>query len=81
MISAELRSCDNQSLTTSSGQSDRCGNPFCNSSIEPLPDGYRRTARRYCSDQCKMDGYVLRKAKEMIDRVGIVKFNAILEGL
>ena len=55
-------------------------NPFCNSIIEPLPDGgWRRTKRRYCCDRCKTDGYVLRRAKAMIAEVGIVEFNAILE--
>ena len=29
-----------QSLTTSSGHSGECSNPFCNSIIEPLSDGY-----------------------------------------
>jgi hypothetical protein len=36
---------------------------------------------RYCCDRCRMDGYVLRRAKAMIDEVGIVEFNAILDDL
>ena len=43
MSSAALQSCVVQSLTTSSGHSDACQNPFCKSVIEPLPDGWRRT--------------------------------------
>ena len=57
MSSAALQSCVVQSLTTSSGQSDACQNPFRKSVIEPLPDGWRRTKRRYCSNRCRMDGY------------------------
>jgi hypothetical protein len=66
-------------LTTSSGHSGKCQNPFCKTVIEPLPDGeWRRTERRYCSNRCKMDGYVLRRAKEMIGEVGIIEFNNLL---
>jgi hypothetical protein len=28
-----------------------------------------------------MDGYVLRRAKAMMDKVGVVEFNAILKGM
>jgi hypothetical protein len=27
-----------------------------------------------------MDGYVLRRAKAMVDEIGVVEFNAILQG-
>jgi hypothetical protein len=60
MSSAAAGSFDIKSLTTSSGQSDACQNPFCKSIIEALPDGWRRTKRRYCSNPCKLDG-VLRR--------------------
>ena len=66
MSSVAARSFDIQSLTTSSGQSDACQNPFCKSVIEPLPDGWRRTKRRYCSNRCKLDGYALRRAKALL---------------
>ena len=66
-------------LTTSSGQSDSCGNPFCESAIDPLPDGYRRTMRRYCSDRCRMDAYALRRAKVLLNRVGVIEFHRLLD--
>ena len=70
-----MTSFNSEPLTTSEGHSGRCQNPFCNSIIEPLPDGeWRRTERRYCCDRCKTDGYVLRRAKAMIDEVGIIEF-------
>lgn len=34
---------------------------------------------RFCSDRCRMDGYVLRRAKAMIAEVGIIQFNEMLE--
>ncbi len=79
MSGAALRSCVVQSLTTSSGQSDPCQNPFCKSVIEALPDGWRRTKRRYCSNPCKLDGYALRRAKALLNRVGIVRFHTLLD--
>jgi len=51
---AEPAACVNLVVTTSSGHSQRCGNPFCNADIEPLNRGHwRRTKRRFCSDHCK----------------------------
>ena len=79
MSSVAARSFDIKSLTTSSGQFDACQNPFCKSVIEPLPDGWRRTKRRYCSNRCKLDGYALRRAEALLNRVGIVRFHDLLD--
>ena len=79
MSGAALRSCAIKSLTTSSGQSDTCQKPFCKSIIEALPDGWRRTKRRYCSNRCKLDGYALRRAEALLNRVGIVRFHDLLD--
>ena len=79
MSSAALQSCVVQSLTTSSRQSGKCGNPFCESIIEPLPEGYRRTERRYCSNPCKLDGYALRRVKALLNKVGIIRFHELLD--
>jgi len=76
---AVLRSCAIKSLTTSSGQSDTCQKPFCKSIIEALPDGWRRTKRRYCSNRCKLDGYALRRAKALLAKVGISTFHVLLD--
>jgi hypothetical protein len=35
--------------------------------------------KKFCCDRCRMDGYVLRRAKAMLDEVGIVELNAILQ--
>jgi hypothetical protein len=32
-----------------------------------------------CSDRCRMDRYVLRRARAMLEEVGIVELNAILQ--
>lgn len=35
-------------------------------------------AKLSCSNRCRLDRYVLRRAKAMLDEVGIVELNAIL---
>jgi hypothetical protein len=73
MIRAEARSFDNEPLTEKHDSSERCLNPFCESSV------ISRKGKKYCCDRCRMDGYVLRRARAMIDEIGIVEFNAILQ--
>ena len=53
-------------LTTSSGHFERCQNPLCDTPIEPLEGGWRRTAKRFCSDDCKMAGWILKRAGELL---------------
>jgi hypothetical protein len=64
-----------QSLTTS----EKCQNPLCSKTIEPLQRGWRRTQRRFCSNRCKIDGWVIRRTSEILKQVGMVKFLEILE--
>jgi len=73
MSHQEAQSFTSAPLTDNGGHSERCGNPFCQNAMKA------RTGKKFRGDRCRMDGYVLRRAKEMIDRVGIVKFNSILE--
>ena len=47
--------------------------------LRPLPDGWRMTKRRYCSNRCKLDGYALRRAKALLNRVGIISFHVLLD--
>jgi hypothetical protein len=68
----KARSFDSEPLTAKQGHSERCQNPFCSSPMES------RKGKRACSDKCRMDRYVLRRAKQMMDEVGIVEFSAIL---
>lgn len=35
--------------------------------------------KKFCCDRCRMGGYVLRRAKTMLEEVGIMEFNAILQ--
>jgi len=50
-------------------------NPICENQIEPItPDNgkraWRRTPRRFCSDQCKMDSLALRRAARVLWPLG-----------
>ena len=58
-------------LTANNGDSGRCFNPFCHTMAT-------KRGKCYCSDKCRMDGYVLRRARAMLAEVGTVEFNAIL---
>jgi hypothetical protein len=76
MTRTEARTFDSKALTQSFGHSQPCANPFCKGVVIKSPRGKHG---RYCSDRCRMDGYVLRCARAMLDEVGIVEFNEILQ--
>jgi hypothetical protein len=63
-----MTSFNSEPLTVNGGQSERCFNPFCNAPMTA------RSGKTYCSDRCRTDGYVLRRAKAMIKQVGVITF-------
>ena len=80
MSQAELEPCLSLVVTTSTGHSQRCVNPFCNAVIEPLNGGrWRRTERRHCNDDCKLDHHALVRARAVLNRVGIIRFHDLLD--
>jgi hypothetical protein len=77
MSQADAQSCASEPLTEFHGHSQRCSNPFCDA---PMPAKNKHApVKLACSDRCRMDRYVLRRAKAMLDEVGIVELNAILQ--
>lgn len=48
------------------------------STSEAFNLGNKRTERRFCSARCKGDGYVIRRAKQMMREAGFLRFAAIL---
>ena len=70
------RKCTSTALTRFSGHSKPCANPFWVVVVEIKSTKGKHG--RYCSDRCRTDGYVLRRAKSMIAEVGIIEFNARL---
>ncbi len=56
----------------------KCASPFCDGVAKRSPKGKHG---RYCSPHCRMDGFVLRRAKKLMDRVGVVAFVARLDAI
>ncbi len=73
MISTARRKLEIEPLTDNGGHSERCGNPFCEAELTG------RKGKKFCSDRCRLDAYVLRRAKKMIDRIAIPRFIALLK--
>ena len=75
MSHAEPRTCARTALTQLNGHSQRCSNPFCDAVVKiKSPRGKHG---RYCSTDCRMDGYVLRRAKALLNRVGIIRLDEL----
>jgi hypothetical protein len=72
-----VRSCVEAALTQLNGHSLRCANPFCHNAVEiKSPRGKHG---RYCCDHCRMDGYALRRARALLNKVGLIEFHELLE--
>jgi hypothetical protein len=75
--SAEARTCVRTALTQLNGHSQRCANLFCVINVEiKSPRGKHG---RYCCARCRFDGYALRRAKALLDKVGVVRFHVLLD--
>ena len=80
MSHAEPAECANLVVTTSSGHSQWCANPFCNAGIESMIHGrWRRTKRRFCSDACKYDYHALRRVKTLLKGIGIDELRRLFD--
>ena len=74
MTRPDAQSFVSEALTANHDSSERCLNPFCHDGRMDAKRG-----KKFCCDRCRMDGYVLRRARAMLDEVGIVELNAILQ--
>ena len=45
---------------------ERCSSPICNNEIEPEGENWRRTPKKFCSDQCKTDAWAIRKTADLL---------------
>ena len=75
---ADHTECARTALTHIQNGFERCGNPFCDRQREIKPRGKHG---RYCSAPCRMDGYALKRAKALLNRVGIIRFHELMDGL
>jgi hypothetical protein len=77
MSSAEARTFARTALTQLNSHSQRCANPFCDRAVViRSPKGKHG---RYCCARCRFDGYALRRAKALLDKVGVVRFHVLLD--
>jgi hypothetical protein len=57
-------------LQLDSSKLKACSNPVCKNPIPELPANgtkrWRRTKRRFCSDRCRIDGWVLARAARIL---------------
>ena len=77
MAMADPQTFASEALTEFQGYPERCSNPFCHAPM--AVKNKHAPVKLVCSGRCRMDRYVLRRAKAMVDEVGIVEFNAILQ--
>jgi hypothetical protein len=77
MTPTEHAACARTALTQLNGHSQRCANPSCDAVVKiKSPRGKHG---RYCSTDCRMDGYALRRAKALLAKVGIIRFHTLLD--
>lgn len=64
-----------QPLTAEFGDVQKpCASPICDRAVVPNGRG-----KKFCSDRCRLDGYVIRRAKTMIVQLGVSRFTDLLK--
>ena len=60
----------NSSLRLARAANKACANPVCQGSIDELPQAnrkvWRRTPRKFCSQRCKREGWILAQAAKIL---------------
>jgi hypothetical protein len=79
-IRIDGRSVDTEPCTTSSGHSERCHNPLCANQVEPLENGWRRTERRFCKDECRQHASLIRRVSKLLENETDERALEILRG-
>src|SRR5215831_14214127 len=79
-VGPDRESSSSSRLQLAGGNPEHCGNPLCHNLIEP-PSGstWRRTARKYCSDECRQAGWVLARAAKLLFQLEPAEWFAILK--
>ena len=77
LTQAKHPECAIEPLTATSEDSQRCGNPFCAEAITIKS----QRGKLYCCDHCRMDGYALKRAKALLNRVGVIRFHELMDRL
>jgi hypothetical protein len=72
-VKLDMESLLSELFTAKPHSSEPCANPFCRLSTDS------KLGKKFCSSRCRMDDYVLRRARAMLVEIGAIKFNAILK--
>jgi hypothetical protein len=64
--------------TTRERHLERCGNPICDNPVEPIENGWRRTERRHCSEECRQQASIIKRAAALLVPLGKEKAWRIL---
>jgi len=61
--------------------SEPCGSPVCSNVIEPESENqWRRTPKKFCSDECRTDAWALRRTRKLLAPLSEDKRQEILFG-
>ncbi len=71
---------DIEPCTTRERHSERCQNPLCGNRVGPLENGWRRTERRFCKDDCRQHASLIRRLATLLADVPDEKALEILRG-
>ena len=58
-----------------------CQNPLCGKQVSAIENGWRRTERRFCSDLCKQQASILRRAAALLGPLGKDRAWEIITGV
>jgi hypothetical protein len=79
-IQIEGQGLDNEPCTTRERHSERCQNPLCGNQVEPLENGWRRTERRFCKDDCRQHASLIRRVAKLLENETDERALEILRG-
>jgi hypothetical protein len=77
---ARNQTLNTEPCTTSSGHSERCQNPLCGNQVEPLENGWRRTERRSCCEECRQAASLIRRVRKLLENETDERVLEILRG-
>ena len=75
----------NRSLRLAAVTHKACANPVCQGPIDDLPQSngkiWRRTPRKFCSERCKREGWILAQAAKILFKLEPAEWWGILRAI
>jgi hypothetical protein len=79
-LNSSARLAEGGILTVAEKSEERCQNPLCGKQVSAIENGWRRTERRFCSDLCKQQASILKRAAAMLEPLGKERAWEIISG-